>query len=51
MIRERRRVIKNYMKGWFWFDVGTSLPYDIMFNVGGLSAAKSVKVCEVWGRT
>lgn len=32
VIRDRKKIIQNYLEFWFWFDLITTLPYNWMFN-------------------
>ncbi len=44
LVRDRRRIARNYLTGWFWLDFFSSLPYDNMFEETGLAFSKATRV-------
>lgn len=35
LVTDRRRIAQHYIKGWFTFDVLSSIPYEQILSLGG----------------
>merc|ERR1719160_380418 len=49
-IRDRREIAKQYLKCWFWIDLFSILPFDILSIAGDseiFSALKSVRIIRL----
>lgn len=49
-IKDRRTIIKNYMRGWFWIDLFSILPFDIVglyFNSPEVKRLKAIRIVRL----
>jgi len=51
IIRDRKAIVIKYLSFWFWIDVVSSLPWDMMLNNSKYSAIKMIRVRGSFCRT
>jgi len=52
VVKERRRIVLNYVSFWFWMDLISMIPYDLISwgvskNGGGSNSLKNVKLLRI----
>jgi hypothetical protein len=44
-VTDRKSIAANYLKGWFWVDILSSIPFDTLFQYKYSSIVSMFKVC------